>query len=627
MSKVGDVDKMYGKNFSIVTTNASASDILNDNESSFIEASLILASPVDDYGNDLGYPTLLATDAEGKAIRLTYTIKPGNGLVLAYTYASNEQDFSEVISLAIDSDTLQTTEAGNLYVSAYGLTENSEYISVDARNNIEVDIVKLIDNNRLVLTKMANSSSAESYLKNRITVDASKIVDGITLISTENTNVANLSNFKTQLISVNLPNIIDNSTIKTILTPNGREVLAADSNKMDKATSSSYGVVKIDNSTIKTNPNGSIYVDTNKLRLITPKGGVGIVRLQAQGKSDLYVDNSGIVRTDPKNMPKCNVVDKSKTSNGFGVCAVDGKTIMATHDGVLKVISAGLTPASTISLGVVKPDNKTITIDNSGTLTVNANNLPVGTATIQGLLKYDNSTIVKNAQGQISVSNASKWDSAINDLTTQLASLYEQIAKLQSDLNNVLSGVVNATNVPFNLYTTAGKELNKIFVTIPNISAYKNGIHIWETSSTSGSFNLKYGAGYPFKFLMVNSKTNSWVNTVNIVINGQEYGPNQEIKMSSNTAVCSLKLYIEGYGSNKNNRSDVSTVLDFRDSAGNPLKSIILTIKNPIDKTSMNNFTVEFNTNISESSINSLNLDENSLNNKMVLPTALYSND
>ena len=94
-SKVGNVEKMFNQNFSIVTTNASANDMLNfeqDVDESFINSSLIISSPCSDEGVDNGTPSLLITDYEGHPMRLTYTIKPGNGLVLGYTYALGKSD-------------------------------------------------------------------------------------------------------------------------------------------------------------------------------------------------------------------------------------------------------------------------------------------------------------------------------------------------------------------------------------------------------------------------------------------------------------------------------------------------------------------------------------------------------
>lgn len=597
MSRVGDVEKMYGTTFNIVTTNASGSDIINSKDTSLIPSSLIIASPLDANGNDLGVPTVLVTDDEGSPIRLTYVIKPGNGLVLGYSYTSNHAD---VLSLAIDNDTLQTFNAGSvhdayLFVSARGLSEYSQYLNVSGINNLDLDIEELPDDNRLkVASQNITNSLGQSADVKRLTIDASKIIDGTTLKTKGDSSYC----FAYQLVYVDTPEIVDNYTIITTYSGSGdykRSVASVKTENLTIATPNKQGIVKYDNSSVKMNKLNQLYVDTTKLTQISSKGGVGIVKLEAAGKSDLYVDNSGFVRTDPKYMPKCGTVDKSKNSGGWGVCAVDGNTITATHDGVLKVRSAGLDVATTSDLGVVRPDNTSIVIEKSGVIKVKSSGLPSGSASIAGLVKYDNVSITKNTQGQLTVAKATQWDTAISDLNTRISTLQEQLAAIRTELSNTLTNIVAKTDVPFNIYTKQGKALESMMIHVPNVNTYRYGTHSWDTADCSGTFTINYGAGYIFTCRLNGGSNSSWMQSCSIIIDGQRYGMNQDIKLNQNNVTCSIELTVSGYGSSKTQRPQASFSLEFRDNNGNPLKAINIYVHSCYTLTNASQFSCTLN--------------------------------
>lgn len=597
MSRVGDIEKMYGTTFNIVTTNASGTDIINTKDASLIPSSLIISSPLDANGNDLGVPTVLVTDDEGSPVRLTYVIKPGNGLVLGYTYTS---DHADVLSLAIDNDTLQTFNGGSvhdtyLYVSSRGLTEYSQYLNVSGINNLDLDIDELPDDNRIKVAKQTITNSVgESADVKRLTIDASKIIDNVTLNVKGDINNC----FSYQLVYVKTNQIVDNYTIVTSFTgtnDNRREIATVKTENLAIASPSKPGIVKYDNSSIKMNKLSQLYVDTTKLTQISSKGGVGIIKLEAAGKSDLYVDTTGFVRTDPKYMPKCGIVDKAKNSGGWGVCAVDGKTITATHDGVIKVRSAGLDVATTSDLGVVRPDNTSIVIEKSGVIKVKPSGLPVGSASNVGLVKYDNVSITKNTQGQLTVTKATQWDTAISDLNTRMSTLQEQLAAIRTELSNTLTNIVAKAEVPFNIYTKQGKSLESMMIHIPNVTTYKNGTHAWDTADANGTFTINYGTGYIFTCRLNGGSNSSWMQSCSIIIDGQRYGMNQDIKLQTNNVTCSIELTISGYGTSKIERPQGSWSLEFKDNNGNPLKSINLYVHSCYSLTKVSQFTCTLN--------------------------------
>ena len=78
MSKLGYISNSYGKQFNISVANTYSYNVLNG--SNLPVNSIIIASNVNENNNDTGSYSLIATDSVGSPVRLTYTIKEGNGL-------------------------------------------------------------------------------------------------------------------------------------------------------------------------------------------------------------------------------------------------------------------------------------------------------------------------------------------------------------------------------------------------------------------------------------------------------------------------------------------------------------------------------------------------------------------
>lgn len=589
-SKVGNVEKMFNQNFSIVTTNASANDMLNfeqDVDESFINSSLIISSPCSDEGVDNGTPSLLITDYEGHPMRLTYTIKPGNGLVLGYTYALGKSDSLDTLSLAIDNDSLKTTKYGNLYVDAKGLTEGSKYLSVSGINNVDLDINKIPDNNKIKVF-------TDDNYQQRLAVDAETLIDNVSLKVNVTGGNSIVNGFKDQKIAVNLGNIIDGATITTA-SKNGRGVLKVNTDFLNYATSTKAGIVKIDNSTIKINNNKQIYVDSKNLKAVTGKGGTGVVTIPAQGVGDLYVDNSGVLRVNPYFMPKCSTEDSSKENRGFGVCAVDGITIKASQNGVLSVVSKALDNATSTKNGVVRPDNSTIQIEKSGVIRVDTQKLTKGSAAEYGIVKYDNKSITKNTQGQLTVTNAAKWDSDIADILTKISGYSSQIANLESKLIEFMATITTQTSKPFSVTINNGVDLKTISVHVPNLTNRTTGISDWDMNTLNKSFTINYGAGYVFRFAVSSTNSVSWLAGTKIRINGVTYSQNSDIKLTSNSATAQFIWSIQGYGTQKTQRPEGIFNLTFSDANGQPLKIITLYIHSCLTVRYSGGFKVQLN--------------------------------
>ena len=139
MSKIFDVEKMYGQDFSIVTTNA-PSNVIKNSEMDLLPSIMLISSPEDEINtnNDNNYPALFVTDYNSNPLQLTYPLYMKNGLSLSdkYGYAY----------INIDQKTISTTNedgTGSLYVNTNNLTkasiENFGVVKVAEEMGIERD--------------------------------------------------------------------------------------------------------------------------------------------------------------------------------------------------------------------------------------------------------------------------------------------------------------------------------------------------------------------------------------------------------------------------------------------------------------------------------------------------------
>jgi len=99
MSKICDVENMYGQDFSIVTTNAPTNVIKNPN-AKLLANTILICSPNNANMEDNNYPALFATDYNAKPLQLTYPLYMKNGL----SY-SNELGYAYI---NIDNKTITT---------------------------------------------------------------------------------------------------------------------------------------------------------------------------------------------------------------------------------------------------------------------------------------------------------------------------------------------------------------------------------------------------------------------------------------------------------------------------------------------------------------------------------------
>lgn len=456
MSQVGNVEKMYGNTLSIITSNAPGNKILDYGQTHvFTENSIIITSPINKTEKDgmvsiedKGTPSMFCVDFEGKPLRLTYTIQPGDGLI-------SDTQTPDIIRMNIDHHTLDVKSidasgsigVGQLKVFAENLIDNnSSLVAVD--NNLVVNPNCIIDNHTLKTASryiggdaaMFNQDEAPNYQPSNpqiIYVDKENLCDGSSIVLTreyENT--------------YHNPNSVDGEDYFTN-TPwkqNSYAKLKVNTAGLDKATKHEFGIVKPDNNSI-TISEGVIGVNTARLTKLDDRGGAGIITALAKGtKNEWYYADKGKLMLVPQYMPKTK-------ADAWGVCKVDGKTILADTTGIINVNTKNLLKATSSNVGVVQVDGKTIDVTQTGKISVNTQNLTNASTTNYGVVKYDGDTLITNSNNQLMVNGLSTMIANINDLIVSRANMEKDINELRATIANLKSQLTNTNTTLFNLYT------------------------------------------------------------------------------------------------------------------------------------------------------------------------------
>ena len=284
-TQVGNTTKAFGRNYNITVSNVGGDNILTS--SVLRENTIIIDSKIDRNFEDVGTYAMFITDSEGKAVRLTYTIQPGNGLYV------DESDHDK-LKMRIDGISIMANDGDELYVN---------------KNNI-------IDNNTLLATS------------GRIHV--------------QTTNLA-------------------------------------------RATSSSVGVMKGDEDTIKVS-GGVARVETKNLQTVD----------DVQNRDGIMRHSSEMNRTIEAVDGKLNVLtynlDKADNDT-FGVVRTDGVTTMADDNGKLSVITAGLDVAHYAQKGIIMGDGAT-TVAKNGVMSVLTHNLTPADSDNYGVVMIDGYSLV-----------------------------------------------------------------------------------------------------------------------------------------------------------------------------------------------------------------------------------------
>lgn len=280
MSKLGNIQESYGKQINIAVANTFGENVLASTQ--LPKNNIIIASPVDADANDIGTYALFVTDYEGNAVRLTYTIQPGNGLRI-------DNDNTDIIKFDIDNESIVTDELGSLYVG------------ID--NVIDGTTIQQYENSKIgVVTENLDIASAETL--GVLGIDEHTIktnLDGSIHVETENLDRAN----ENQVGVVTS----DNNTINI----DSEGVISVNTQNLNYATSSKPGIIKCDGVTLDTTY-GGLRVNTQNLKYATSSQ-FGV------SKCDNFTitSNNGIYTANTNNLNKSSV-DK------FGIIKSDGET-------------------------------------------------------------------------------------------------------------------------------------------------------------------------------------------------------------------------------------------------------------------------------------------------------------
>ena len=264
MSKLGYISKSYGSSFNVAIANTYGFNVLSGNNLPL--NSLIVASPIDDNNDDTGTYSLLVTDNYGNPIRLTYTIKEGNGIqylddslkivIDNDTIIENKnRELSLNIENLIDNDLLKyDTDTGYVYISYDNLTKASK--DNFGLYKIDEKTVKISDDTIYVDTSELNYA-------NTIT-STSGIVIGDGDLITADQGVLYLNEEKIARSTVDTPGFIY-SNDGNIIVENG--IASVDTENLDKCTYNNPGIVIPDNESINI-VDDSLSVDTNNLKSV-----------------------------------------------------------------------------------------------------------------------------------------------------------------------------------------------------------------------------------------------------------------------------------------------------------------------------------------------------------------------
>jgi hypothetical protein len=275
----------YGKKYGVISTHLSGPEILDD--SNLVSNSLIISSPTNgDFDGNLSDArdnnsshAMFFTDHKGNAVRLTYTILPGNGLVVnAYQnnsgntiYTSHPYSY-DTLTFEIDKDSLKTiTTNGQLQVSKPDIIDNYTLMVTQELNSIHTYISVVTAN-----LEKATDIRYGIVRGDNMTISAN---NGILNVNTQNLDYIDDNTNTAGIVRPN-PDLPEGEyDWRTIEANNG--VLRVLTYNLDRATQNVVGVVKPEGVTTLTDIDGTISVRTAGLEKASYENGImtyGIVR-------------------------------------------------------------------------------------------------------------------------------------------------------------------------------------------------------------------------------------------------------------------------------------------------------------------------------------------------------------
>lgn len=232
MSKIFDVEKMYGQDFSIVATNA-PSNVIKNSEINLLPSILLVSSPEEENKDtDNNYPSLFITDYNSNPLQLTYPLYFKDGLSLSekYGYAYINIDKNTIDTLGENGDGPLYVNTDNLTkasITNYGVVKVAEELGLE-RDNYKIGNIKIPNDSFINVNDdgiIYLSNNFFDWVGNIISAQVKEKVDNIKIILNNNlriwleitnTNINNLGgvyNLNTANSSINISsNIITSLT-------------------------------------------------------------------------------------------------------------------------------------------------------------------------------------------------------------------------------------------------------------------------------------------------------------------------------------------------------------------------------------------------------------------------------
>ena len=330
-TQLGNVTKIYGQKRGTTVTNLNGETIMS---SSYLKGNtFIVSAPQTINKEDIGTYSLFMTDSEGQPVRLSYTIQPGNGLVIGRDgVPADTGDDLDVISMAIDNYSIKADDPdypSAIYVKKENIIDNNTLMVVTPSDR--PSCIKVITEN---LDHAGTTSTGFGIAKG----DENTIMtyDGILYVNTRNLDYADDDSDTHGIIDAN------NNPYRTVRSDNG--ILSVWTQNLDRADVDSVGVVKPDGTYTFTNEDGTLTV-SNFVYTYSYLG-------------ERTVTEAGVEKTE------------TYRYNEHGIVVPDLVTLGTYQAGEMHVITDGLDRASETQFGVVKPDGISMGVTTDGLLEV-----------------------------------------------------------------------------------------------------------------------------------------------------------------------------------------------------------------------------------------------------------------
>ena len=195
--------------------------------------------------------------------------------------------------------------------------------------------------------------------------------------------------------------------------------LSVDPNKMQKATDSKFGVVNVDNITIKSD-NGMLYANTS-----------GLDHATQQLKGTVIGDNTTIKTVN--GIPNVITANLSKTQNSYGIAKPDNASLKIENS-MLSVKQDYLVSDNTV--GMLKVDGQGI-ISNAGVLSIETENISKASETRFGVIKFDNNQFEISDDGKLTMKDYNTLSSTLNDITSRVQTASQQVEEIENEIANI----------------------------------------------------------------------------------------------------------------------------------------------------------------------------------------------